>query len=399
MTAVGPLNGVQVLDLGQIYAGGYAGFLLATAGADVVKIEPPGGENLRRRGAVGGGAYPFAALNSAKRGLVLDLKSERGKAILRELATGADVVLENFAPGVMDRLGLGEKVLRELNSKLVYGRVTGYGSDGLYRNLPAMDLTVQAMTGVMSTTGYPDRPPVKAGPAICDFSAGVHLYGAIVSALFQRAQTGTGDVVEVTMQESTFPTMMSSLGLLYAGASESTSWRTGNRHSGYAEAPYNTFEASDGYIAILCVTDAHWQSLATIIGGADLASDPRYVGLGGRVQLMDEVDALVAGWAITRTRNEIGELLEAVRVPFALVKELPEVIADPNMRDRGMLRDIEHPELGKITAIHSPMRFGHGPREELAPSPSLGEHSREVLSDLLGYDEGELDALTQEGVI
>lgn len=400
MTDMGrPLDGVKVLDLGQIYAGGYAGFLLATAGADVIKVEPPSGENLRRRGSVGGGAYPFAMLNANKRGISLDFKQDQGREVFLELVGGADVVLENFAPGVMDRLGLGEKVLRDLNPRLVYGRASGYGQEGPYRNLPAMDLTVQAMTGVMSTTGFPDRPPVKAGPAIADFMAGVHLYGAIVSALYQRSVTGVGDVVEVTMQESTFPSLMSSLGLLLSSDDDHDTWRTGNRHSGHAEAPYNVFEAMDGYIAILCVTDAHWRSLATLIGGADLAADERFITLKGRVDQMDEVDRIVAEWTGGLTRGSIEELLLAVRVPCAPVKELPEVIQDPNMWARGMLKTMEHPELGTITQASSPMRFGYGTPGDLTPSPRLGQHSREVLAELLGTSDNDLDDLESKEVI
>ncbi|OZD13075.1 CoA transferase [Rhodococcus sp. 06-156-3C] len=400
MTDMGrPLAGLRVLDLGQIYAGGYAGFLLASAGADVVKVEPPGGENLRRRGAVGGGAYPFAVLNANKRGLKLDLKRDAGRDAFLALAKNSDVVLENYAPGVMDRLGLGEKLLRELNPRLVYGRASGYGQEGPYRNLPAMDLTVQAMTGVMSTTGFPDRPPVKAGPAIADFMAGVHLYGAIVSALYQRSVTGTGDVVEVTMQESTFPSLMSALGLLYSGVENQQTWRTGNRHSGNAEAPYNTFEALDGYIAILCVTDAHWKSLATIIGGEELAGDGRFTTLKGRVDLMDEVDKIVADWSATLHRADIEKVLLAARVPCSPVKELPEVVADPNLWHRGMLREMDHPELGPITAVSNPMRFGYGTPDDLSPSPMLGQHSREVLSELLGYSDEYLDELEVDGAI
>ncbi|MEU6644071.1 CoA transferase [Saccharomonospora sp. NPDC046836] len=395
----GPLTGVRVLDLGQIYAGGYAGFLLAAAGADVIKVEPPGGENLRRRGAVGGGAYPFAALNAHKRGVRLDLKTERGREVFRELVSTSDVVLENFAPGVMDRLGLGPDTLREINPRLVYGSVSGYGKEGPYQNYPAMDLTVQAIVGVMSTTGHPDRAPVKAGPAICDFMAGVHLYAAITTALYARGVTGRGDVVEVTMQEATYPALMSSLGLLYAGTNDSGVWRTGNRHSGNAEAPYNVYEAADGYIAILCVTDNHWQSLAALIGGPELAADERYVVLAGRVQRMDELDALVTGWTSSRKRTDVVSALQAVRVPCAPVKELPEVMADENLRKRGMLREIEHPELGTLTVNHSPLLFGDGTRADLAPSPRLGQHTDEVLTEVLGYSQPQLDELRRGEVI
>lgn len=387
-----------MLDLGQIYAGGYAGFLLAGAGADVIKIEPPSGENLRRRGVVGGGAYPFAALNSNKRGISLDLKSEEGQEIFRELVTRSDVVLENFTPGVMERLGLGSKELLELNPALVYGKVSGYGADGPYRDLPAMDLTVQAMVGVMSTTGFPDRPPVKAGPAISDFLAGVHLYGGIMTGLFKQARTGVGGTIEVSMQDATFPSLMSSLGLLYSGA-ETESWRTGNRHSGYAEAPYNVYETSDGFIAIICVTDGHWKALARIIGGESLVEDPRFATLVDRVARMEEIDELVGAWTSTQSRDQLAAKLLETRVPCAPVKELHEVIIDPNMLQRGMLHNITHPELGPVTVIGSPLRFDDEPSPTPRPSPSLGQHTRSVLAELLEYGDSRLDELHSQGVI
>lgn len=395
----GPLDGVRVLDLGQIYAGGYAGFLLAAAGADVIKIEPPGGENLRRRGTVGGGAYPFAALNSHKRGVKLNLKQERGRDIFRELVKDADVVLENFTPGVMDRLGIGHEALRKLNPRLVYGSVSGYGPDGPYSAYSAMDLTVQAIVGVMDTTGFPDRPPVKAGPAICDFMAGVHLYAAVTTALFARTATGYGDVVEVTMQEATYPTLMSALGLLYAGTNDTGVWRTGNRHSGNAEAPYNVYPVADGFIAIICVTEAHWRSLAELIGGPGLRDNERYLTLAKRVDLMDELDALVSEWTSPQQRDELIASLQAMRVPCAPVKELPEVVQDENLRARGMLRDIDHPELGRITVNHSPLVFGGSTRADLNPSPSLGQHTDEILRDVLNYSPELIDQLREDEVI
>jgi CoA:oxalate CoA-transferase len=396
----GPLAGLRVLDLGQIYAGGYAGFLLAAAGADVIKVEPPSGENLRRRGSVGGGAYPFAMLNSNKRGVRLDLKTDAGRGVFRDLVANADVVLENFAPGALDRLGLGFEDLRLINPGLVYGSVSGYGRTGPYASYPAMDLTVQAMVGVMSSTGFPEMPPVKAGPAICDFMAGVHLSNAISMALVARERTGEGQRVEVTMQEATYPSLASSLGMLMtAGPDSELPWRTGNRHSGYAEAPYNVFKAADGYVAILCVTDAHWSSLARLIGGAELAQDERYLGLGDRVDRMDDVDALVASWAGGLDRADIVEHLLAVRVPCAPVLELPEVVQDPNMWERGMLRTMEHPDLGMITINHSPLKFGDGERCDLTPSPRLGQHTSEVLSGVLGYSGERIAELERQAVI
>ena len=271
-----PLNGITVIDLGQIYNGPYATLLMAMAGARVIKIEPLVGENMRRRGAVGGAMVPFAMLNSNKEFVSLNIKSPKGRALLEQMAVKADVLLENFAPGVMTRLGLGPDHLMALNPRLVYGAGSGFGWSGPYRDYPAMDLTVQAIGGVMSTTGYPDRPPVKAGPAVCDFFGGVHLYGAVVTALFDRERTGKGRFVEVAMLDAVYASLSSALGL-YFGSGGKAPTRTGNRHSGLAEAPYNVYQAADGYLALICVSETHWQSLLQAMGRTDLAGDPRLI--------------------------------------------------------------------------------------------------------------------------
>ncbi|MEO7402415.1 MAG: CoA transferase, partial [Burkholderiales bacterium] len=247
-----PLHGVTVVDLGQIYNGPYATFLMAMAGARVIKIEPQGGEHLRRRGVVGGAALPFAMLNANKIAVTLNLKSSRGKALLIDMVKRADVLLENFAPGAMDRLGLGWEQLRTVNPRLIYGSGTGFGLSGPKRDYPAMDLTVQAMAGVMSVTGFPDRPPVKAGPAICDFITGVHLYGAVLTALYEREKTGVGRLVEVSMQEAIYASLASNLGMWWDSKGAMPA-RTGNQHGGLAESPYNVYPTKDGYIAIICV--------------------------------------------------------------------------------------------------------------------------------------------------
>jgi crotonobetainyl-CoA:carnitine CoA-transferase CaiB-like acyl-CoA transferase len=393
-----PLDNVVVLDLSHIYNGPYATFLMAMAGATVIKVEPPGGEHLRARATLGTAALPFAMLNGNKQAVTLNLKTERGKALLLEMARKADVVVENFAPGVTERLGVGPEVLRTANPRLIYASSTGYGRSGPYRDYPAMDLTVQAMAGIMSVTGFPDRPPVKAGPALCDFFAGVHLYGGIVTALYERERTGQGRLVEVSMQESVYPSLASNLGL-YQGTGGRVPPRTGNRHGGLAEAPYNVYPARDGHIAIICNNNRHFQALLKAMDREDLAGDARFASLKSRIAHMDEIDALVGAWAARFTRKELVALLLAHRVPHAPVRDLSEVVGDEHMIARGTLQRIDHPEYGTITVHNSPIRFEGTPPKTLEPSSRLGADNVVVYTQWLGLPRQEVEQLTREGVI
>lgn len=378
-----PLAGITVVDLSQIYNGPYATFLMAAAGARIIKIEPPGGEPLRRRGVVGGAALPFAMLNGCKESVVLDLKSETGREALKALVRDADVIVENYAPGTMERLGLGADSLRALNPRLIYASSSGFGRDGPYKSYPAMDLTVQAMSGIMDTTGFPDRPPVKAGPALCDFFAGIHLYGAILTALYERERTGLARRLEVSMQDAVYASLSSSLGMHWgnAGKEGAPPPRTGNRHGGLAESPYNVYPTSDGYIAIICVGDAHWANLARAMGRPALIDDARFASLKKRVEAMDEVDAIVSGWTSLRPKAEAFETLMANKVPCAPVRRLDEVVSDPNMHARGALQWQDHPELGRIVVMHSPLRFDGVERIPLRPSRELGADTEAVLAN------------------
>lgn len=393
-----PLEGVTVVDLGQIYNGPYATFLMAQAGARVIKIEPLNGENMRRRGAVGGAMVPFAMLNSNKEFISLNIKAPEGKRIFEQLVEKADVVLENFAPGVMDRLGLGPDALMKINPRLIYAAGSGFGWSGPYRDYPAMDLTVQAMSGIMSTTGYPDRPPVKAGPAVCDFSGGVHLYGAVMTALFERERTGKGRFVEVSMFDAVYAANSSALGL-YFGSGGQAPMRTGNRHSGMAEAPYNVYPASDGYIALICVSETHFTSLLAAMGREDLADDPRLATLKNRVANIDFVDETVSAWTASRTRDELYEALRRHRVPCAPLRDLAEVVHDPHLHARGMLKSVDHPLLGELILPTSPMRYGGEGERTLRPSKELGADNENVYSEFAGLSAEDVARLRKEGVV
>jgi formyl-CoA transferase len=393
-----PLAGVKVVDLSHIYNGPYATFLMAMAGAEVVKIEPPEGEHLRLRANLGGASAPFASLNSNKRTVTLNLKTERGRELLRDMVRGADVLVENFAPGVTDRLGLGAAALQALNPRLIYASSTGFGRTGPYRDYPAMDLTIQAMCGVMSITGFPDRPPVKAGPAVADFFGGTHLFGGIMMALYERERTGVGRIVEVSMQEAVYASLNSSVGM-YFGKGRRNPPRTGNRHGGLAEAPYNVYPARDGHIAIICNNNRHFHALLDAMGREDLKADPRFADLKSRVAHIDDVDALVGDWTRGFDRAALVERFLAHRVPHAPVREVSEVVEDPNMHARGSLQWIEHPEFGRLVVQHSPIRFEGTPLEPIEPSGRLGADNARVYADWLGLGPAELAALAEQKVI
>jgi len=362
-----PLDGLRVIDLTQIYNGPYATFLLAMAGADVIKVEPPQGEHLRKRPGQGS-QLPFAMLNAGKRSVVLDLKLEADRDALLRLVRDADVLVENYRPGVMERLGLTPDALRAANPRIVLASSSGYGATGPYRDFPAMDLVVQAMSGVMSITGEPGGGPMKAGPALCDFGAGIHLYGAIVTALLERERTGRARAVEVAMLECVYPSLTSNLGL--AGTGEVP--RTGNRHGGMSIVPYNVYPTADGHIAIICNNDAHWLALAEFFGEGELGRSPDYATKAERVARIDAVDALVAGWTAARGKDALFAGLCAARVPCAPVRTLDEVMHDPQLRARGALIDVDHPQQGRITVPTSPLVFEDVPRDIRWPSRPLG---------------------------
>lgn len=394
-----PLTGVTVIDFGQIYQGPYATLLMALNGARVIKVEPRQGEPARRRAQVrGGGSVPMAMLNSNKDCITLNLKADRGRELLRQLVARADVVLENFAPTVMDRLGVGPEALMAVNPRLIYASGSGYGRSGPLRDNLAMDLTVQAMGGVMHVTGFPDGPPVKAGPAICDFVGGAHLYGGVMTALYERERTGRGRIVEVAMLEAIYPTLASNLGL-YFGAGDTVPSRTGNAHGGMSVAPYNVYEARDGYVAIITVTEEHWQNLLSAMGREDLKGDPRFETNNARVENLGLVDEMIGAWVASMTKAQAFEAAQRHHVPTAPVRDLEEVVNDVHMHERGMLNWIDHPDVGRIAAPHSPIRILGNERMPLRAAARLGAHNREVYVDWLGLSEDEFEGLQRDEVI
>ncbi len=393
-----PLSGITVIDLSHVYNGPYATFLMAMAGADVIKVEPLHGEHLRSRGDMGGADYPFAMLNSNKKSVTLNLKTVKGRELLRKMVARADILVENFAPGVTDRLGIGPADLQKINPRLIYGSSSGYGKSGPYRDYPAMDLVMQAMCGVMHSTGFPDQPPVKSGAAMCDFSAGIHLHAAIMTALYERERTGIGRVVEVSMQDATYASLASNLGMLHARGAAAPA-RTGNRHGGLGISPYNAYETSDGYVVLNAPGDHHFRAILDVMGRPELFDDPRFLTRSSRVMNFAAVDELIESWTRTLSRNEVAERMLAAAVPCAPVRDLTEVMNDENMHARGSLQWIDHPGLGRVVLPHSPLVFEGTERLPIAPSRSLGADNESVFGTWLGLSKRQLARLSKDGVL
>ncbi len=393
-----PLNRVTVIDLSHVYNGPYAAFLMAMAGARVIKVEPLTGEHLRSRGDMGGAALPFAMLNSNKQAVTLNLKTDEGRDLLRQMVARADILIENFSPGVMDRLGVGATALQEINPRLIYASSSGYGKAGPYRDYPAMDLVMQAMSGLMDVTGFPDQPPVKAGGAVCDFSAGVHLYGAVMTALYERERTGRGRVVEVAMQDAIYASLASNLGMHFASKGTGPS-RTGNRHGGLGISPYNVYRCADGYAVINAPGDHHFRAILKVIGRDDLIGDERYATRSARVANMNEVDDILEAWTSAQQKQLVADLMLQASVPCSAVRGLSEVILDENMHARGSLQWVDHPDLGPAVLPHSPLRFEGSDLVPLQPSARLGADNQAVYGDWLGLGEMQVAALHGKGVI
>lgn len=389
-----PLVGIKVIDLTQIYQGPYASFLFAMAGADVIKVEPVNGERLR---GAGGAKTPlsFAMLNSNKKSITLNLQDEEGKELLRELVKDADVLLENYAPGVMERLGVGWEALKEINPRLIYGSGTGYGLSGPDRDLLAMDHTIQAASGVMSATGDAEAPPSRSGGAPCDIMGGIHMYAGVLAALQGRAASGQGTRVEVSMLESMFFTLCSELSIHH---------ETGElppRNSARSPSnlcPYGRYPCKDGWIVIICVAEAHWHSVLKVVGRADQADNHDFRNSRARKKREHLVDAMINAWSVERTRDEAYKELRENRVPVAPIRTIDEVRDDPHLHERGMLRYRTHDLLGEIVLPASPIRFSDYDLTEPEFFPEIGAHNDEIYGGL-NLSPEDLQRLRSSGVI
>lgn len=398
MTENLPLSGITVVDLGQIFQGPYCTLLMAKAGATIIKIEPPHGEPLRRRAEAGKSAiFSFAMLNSNKRGVTLNLKTARGRELLLAMTRRADVLLENFAPGTMDGLGVGYSVLSEVNPRLIYATGSGFGITGPDRDNLAMDFTIQAASGIMSVTGAPDGPPMKAGPTLVDMMGGIHLYAGIMTALFERTMSRRGRLVEVAMQEAVYSSLASPME--YYTRTGQVPPRVGNQQAALNSAPYSAYPTRDGWVAIHVVTEQHFRNLLKAMGRDELVDDLRFATNNARVAHQAETDALIIAWSRTLGKHEVAALCKRHRVPCAPVRDVAEVMADPHMHARGFLERVNHPEFGDVVLPTTPLRLHGAGVPPSTPSPTVGQHNDEIYGGWLGLSPSEIAGLRQEGVI
>ena len=394
------LDGIRVLDLTQYEAGPSCTQMLAWLGADVIKIEPPGGEPGRTAlsDTRGEDAWFFLLLNSSKKGVTLNLKSPRGRAMFEELVKRADVVVENMGPGAMDRLGLGWEALRALNPRIIAASVKGFGSGGPYAEYKSFEWIAQAMAGAMSMTGWPDGPPTKAIGGLADTGAGLHTAIGILAAIVQRQTTGVGQYIEVAQQDSVVSQLRIHLRDTYVDGKPVP--RQGNRSVN--AAPSNLYRCRPGgandYVFIHCATVEMWKTLTRIVGRPELGDDPRYADRRDRVEFIDEVDTMIEAWTEQRTKHEVMEILAGAGVPCGAVLDSAEVLADPHLRQSGMIVELEHPTRGAYPMPANPVRLSDSPTD-VTRAPLLGEHNAEIYRELLGYDSAELDTLRRDGVI
>jgi len=394
------LDGVVVLDLTQYEAGPSCTEMLAWLGADVIKIEPPGGEPGRRALSERSDtdAWFFLMLNANKKSVTLDLKAERGRALLERMARRADVVVENFGPGAIERLGFGYDTLRRINPRIIAASVKGFGTTGPYADYKSFEWIAQAMGGVMSLTGLPDSPPLRTEAGLGDTGAGLHCAIGILAALVQRQHTGEGQRVEVAQQDAVLNLVRIHLREHYVTGTPVP--RRGNRS--VAAGPSNLYRCRpfgpNDYVFVHVATLDMWRILTRILGRPELGDDPRLADRQARAQHAGEIDPLIEAWTEKRTKHEAMEILAGAGIPCGAVLDSGEVLSDPGLVARGMVVSLEHPTRGRFAMPGNPVQLSASPTT-VTRAPLLGEHNAEVYGGWLGLPADELRALEKDRVI
>jgi crotonobetainyl-CoA:carnitine CoA-transferase CaiB-like acyl-CoA transferase len=376
----GPLQGVRVIELAHVMAGPVAGLMLADMGADVIKVEKPGGDDVRGSvpPTVAGEPAAFMMMNRNKRGVVLDLKRPAHLDALRTMLRTADVVIENFRKGTMEKLGLGHETLRADNPRLIYAAISGFGRTGPYAERPGFDLIAQGMSGLMSITGEgPGRPPCKVGPPVSDITAGILLAMGICAALHRRAETGEGQMVETSLFEAAITHTYWQSAIAFATGVDPEPM--GSAHP--LNAPYQAFRTADGWINIGAATQRNWERLLGILGEPELAEDPRFRTNTDRMANRPALEEALNAVFERRPTEVWMELLEQGGFPAGPVLTISEMHADPQTRARDMVVATDHPVAGRVETIGLPVKFGATPGGVREPAPVLGQHTAEVLAE------------------
>ncbi len=393
----GPLAGMRVLELAQIMAGPTCGMMLADMGADVIKVEKlPGGDDSRgyREPRVNGVSAPFMMMNRNKRGIAVDLKHAQGRAILLRMVSDADVLIENYRRGTMERLGLSYDVLAKVNPRLVYCAITGYGRDGPFADKGGFDLIAQGFAGLMAVTGEPGRAPAKNGNPVSDINAGILAVAGIAAAYAHQQKTGRGQIVDTSLMEAALQQTYWHASIYFAtGRSPGP---TGSAH--VLTAPYQAFRVRDGWINIGGANQANWERIAEVLGHPEWREDSRFATNSARMENLDTLTSTLEVILNTRTMAEWIARFDAADVPVGPVHSIGEALTHPQTLARGMVVDLAHPVAGATKAIGCPVHFSATPTRIARPAPLLGEHTREVLREY-GYVDVEIDALIAGGVI
>ncbi len=391
-----PLEEVKVLDFSRVLAGPYCTMMLADLGADVVKVERPGmGDDSRFFPPfVDDHSAYFINVNRGKRSVAIDLSNPKGRELVLELAGKADVLVENFRPGVMDRLGLGYDHVKRMNSRIIYASISLAGQSGPYRDLGGYDLIGQAMGGIMSITGWPNTPPTRVGTAVADILAGLNCAVAVLAALRARDSTGEGQRVDISLVDSVF-SADEAYNMMYL-AKGRVPKRTGNRYE--FVYPYDTFRTEDGWIAIGAGNDKLWGRLCGAMRMPDLIDDPRFRTNEDRLERHGELKGIIEGWTRSKSTREALEALRTAGVPAGPVYDIDEACKDPHIARR-MLAEIEQPGIGKMTIVENPIKISPANAGVRGPAPLLGQHNREVLREWLGLRDGKMEELEASGVL
>lgn len=390
------LEGIRVLEVGIFMAGPYAGMQLADLGADVVKVEPPGrGDPVREIGPfVNGESSPFVRLNRNKRSIVIDLKHRTGKAVFERLASTADVVLENLRPGAMRKLGLGYEDLRQLNPRLLYVSLSGWGQDGPRAHLPGLDVMAQARSGLMSITGAPDGEPAKIGVPVCDLVCGLYAALAVVAALRARDRDGEGQHIDVSLFEAGVSLAVWEAGKYFATGE--VGGPLGSAHQ--TSAPYQAFRTSDGWVTVGAVTSKTWQAFCRVLGLERLLDDERYATAYERWVRRDELVPAIEAAIRTWSSADLVDALDAAGVPCAPVADYAQVFTDEHLVARDFYWRAPHPRIGSVEQIGSPMRLSATPAIRRAAGPLLGADTDEVLG-AAGFSADDIDELRRTGAV